>query len=175
MSHLNQEVALTVKIEGEAFASWDGLDDMVVRRIADHFISDHGLQLRQRVNDLVNAAVTDVVQKRVEAFLLMPIPAVDRFGQPIPGAVAKSLGDMIADAADAALTETVDPSDGKPMKKDAWGKAAVSRLEWLVKRVAVAGIAQETEKAVKAVNAEAKAAVQKQVAASIAAHLVSAK
>lgn len=175
MTHLNQEVALTLKIEGEAFASWDGLDDMVVRRIADHFISDHGgMKLRERVQGLISETVTAVVQARVEAFLTKPIPPLTRYGEPIVGAVERSLADMIADAADAAMVETVDPHDGKAKKKDSYNNA-IPRLEWLVKKVAVSEIAKAVETSVKAVNAEAKAAVQKQVAAAIAAHLAAAK
>lgn len=173
MTHLNQEVALTLKIEGEAFASWDGLDDMVVRRIADHFISDHTMKLRERVNDIIAERVAAVVEARVEAFLTKPIPPHTRYGEPIPGAVARSLSDMIADASDAAMVETVDPGDGKAKKKDAYNNA-IPRLEWLVKRVAIAGIAKATEEAVKAVNADARAQVQRQVAAEIAARLAKA-
>lgn len=169
MTHLNQEVALTLKIEGEAFASWDGIDEMVVRRLADHFISDHTMKLRDRVSEIINDRVAAVIEARVEAFLQKPIPPLTRYGEPIPGAVEKSLADMIADAADAAMVETVD-SSGKPEKKNAYNNA-IPRLEWLVKKVAVAGIAKAVEDAVKAVNAEAKAHVQKQVAAEIAARL----
>lgn len=95
MTHLNQEIALTMKIEGEAFASWDGLDDQVVRRIADHFISDRSMMLKERVAEIINARVNALVEARVDAFLLKPIPPVDRFGQPIEGAPARSLADMV--------------------------------------------------------------------------------
>ena len=173
MTHLNQEVAMTIKIEGEAFASWDGLDDQVVRKIADHFISDHQMRLRERVNDIIGERVAAVVEARVDAFLNKPIPPLTRYGEPIPGYVARSLSDMVADAADAAMTETVDPNDGKPKKKDAYNHA-IPRLEWLVKRLAVAGIAKATEDAVKAVNADARAQVQRQVAAEFAARLTKA-
>ena len=167
---LNNEVALTVKIEGEAFTSWDGLDEAVTRRIADHFISDHKMNLRERVEAIINERVAAVVEARVEAFLSKPIPPLTRYGEPIEGAPTRTLAEMIADAADEAMTETVNPRDGKP-KKSSHYETAVPRLEWLVKRVAISEIAPAVEKAVKAVNADAKAQVQKQVAAEIAARL----
>jgi hypothetical protein len=142
---------------------------MVVSRIADHFISDHQMKLRERVQEIINDRVSAVVQGRVEAFLTKPIPPLTRFGEPIQDATARSLADMIADAADAAMTETVD-RDGKPEKKNSYNRA-VPRLEWLVGKVATEAIAEAVTKSVKEVNAQARAAVQKQVAAEIAARL----
>jgi hypothetical protein len=170
MTHLNNEIALTIKLEGEAFTSWDGIAEEVTRTIADRLMSDHTLKLRDHVLEIINDRVAEVVGAKVEALLSKPVLPVTRYGEPIEGAVAKTLADMVADAADAALTETVDPHNGKPEKRNQYN-GAIPRLQWLVGKVAREGIASEIEKSVKAVNAEARAAVQKQVAAEIAARL----
>jgi hypothetical protein len=172
MQPSNNEIVMKLELSGEAFANWDMLDEQIVNRIADLFIADHELALRDRAAEIIDRTITRRVEERLESFLAKPIPATDRFGDPVPGATPKTLGDMIAEAADMALTETVD-SYGRPEKRTPYN-SSVPRIEYLVKKVASEGIANAVAKAVQQVNAEAKAAVQKQVAAEIAARLAKA-
>ena len=164
MTHLNNEIALTLKIEGEAFTSWDGIDEAITNRIADLLMSDHTLDLRNRLNETINAAITARLEETVAAYLSRPIKPVDRFGSPIEGEPTRTLSDLIAEAADEALSQTVD-TFGKP------ARIGSSRMEWLVKKIAREGVATATESAIRNVNANARASIQAQVAESISMYL----
>lgn len=173
MSHLDNEIALTVKIEGEAFTSWDGIDDAVMKTIADRLLSDHTLKLREKVLDGVFDHINKLIETKLTELLSKPIQPVNEFGERIEGQEPKTLSKILTDATQTAMEQTVNPYDGKP-KKSTYHDKAIPRLEYLLRHVAIREIDTAVSKAVKQVNKEALAAVQDQTAKAISKHLAKA-
>lgn len=164
---------LTVTLDFEKYISVDDLEDNVIRQIADNCESKlhggHVESFHKMCVDAINLAISEKINAKVEDMLSRPIPSRDRFGDPIADAPDKSLGDMLADAVEVAMTETVG-DDGKPREPTAWDKA-VPRMQWHLSKLLAREIDTEAAKAIKELKADAKEKVRKQIAAAVAAQL----
>lgn len=164
---------LTVTLDFEKYISVDDLEDNVIRQLADNCASKlsggHVESFHKMCVDAINLAISERITAKVDEMLARPIPSRDRFGDLIKGASEKSLGDMLADAVDTAMTETVG-RDGKPQKSTAWDKA-VPRMQWHLSQLLAREIDTEAAKAIKELKADAKEKVRKQIAAAVAAQL----
>lgn len=161
--------SITINLAIEDFVNLDYLEENVIREIAkdaeSKLTGGHTESFHKLCVDAINEAINSRIQARIEELLSRPIPPLDRFGDPIEGE-PKTLSDMLAEAVDKCLTDTVD-SAGKPEKRTAYNNAR-PRLEWLVKKVAAEKIAIEAEKAARQVNKEAKDHAQKVLANAVA-------
>lgn len=164
---------MTVTIDFEKYISVDDLEDNVIRQLADNcaakLTGGHIESFHKMCVDAINLAISEKINAKVADMLSRPIQARNRFGDPVEGAAEKSLGDMLADAVDAAMTETVD-CQGRPKKNSHWDKA-VPRMEWHLSKLLAREIDTEAAKAMKELKADAKEKVRKQIAAAVAAQL----
>ena len=164
---------MTVTLDFERYISVDDLENNVINQLVDKCESKltggHVDSFHQMCVDAINLAISEKISDKVEDMLSRPIPARDRFGDLIPGVSEKSLGDMLSDAVEAAMTETVD-SQGRPQPATAWNKP-VPRMQWHLSKLLSREIDTEAEKAIKALKADAKEKVRQQIAAAVAAQL----
>ena len=164
---------MTVTLDFEKYISVDDLEDNVIRQLADSCMAKlsggHTESFHKMCVDAINLAISDKINAKVEDMLSRPIQARDRFGDPIEGVAEKSLGDMLGDAVEAAMTETVD-REGRP-KKSTYHDKAIPRMQWHLSKLLAREIDIEAAKAIKELKADAKEKVRKQIAAAVAAQL----
>jgi hypothetical protein len=163
----------SITIELERFVDFGALEENVIRELAktceSKMTGGHTKSFHSMCVEAIEKAISDRISARVSELLERPISMRDRFGDPLPGAEEKTLGDMLADAVDMACTETVD-RNGKPAKSTAWDRG-IPRMQWHLSKILSHQIDQEAAKAIKELNADAKAKVRQQIAAAVAAQL----
>lgn len=164
----------TITITLDDLTGPDGLDgayQSMVNRLADIAVSKmsggHAQSFHAACVEAINAAVTGKIAARIEELMSKPIPTTDRFGN-VQGEPT-TFDQMIAEAVEGALTKKVDIY-GKP--RIGRGESGDKTLfQYALSEVATAGLRTEVFKAVKQVNADAKAAVSQEVAKQIQAAL----
>jgi hypothetical protein len=164
---------MKITVDLEQFISTDDLEDNVIRQLASTCESKlsggHTESFHTMCVNAIQKAISERIEARISDLLDKPIAPRNRFGETIPDAEAKSLGDMLADAVDQACTETVD-RDGRPAKSTHWNKA-IPRIQWHLSQLIAREIDQEAAKAMKELRADAKEKVRKQIASAVAAQL----
>lgn len=165
---------INLEVDLEDFISLEDLEDNIIRQLCDraqsYVTAGHGEAFHIMAKTAIENAVADKLKEVVEEKLSKPIPRIDRFGEAVDGEEPKSLNDMIAESADAALEQTVDPNSGKPKKNTNYDRA-VPRLQYLIGTVAAAGVSREAERVAREVNKQAKENVNKVLANAVATQL----
>lgn len=163
----------TITIELERFVDFGELEENVIRQLASTCESKlsggHVESFHKMCVDAINLAISEKISAKIDEMLSRPIPVRNRFGDPIDGEEAKSLGDMLADAVEVAMTETVN-SGGKPEKRTQYNRA-VPRMQWHLSQLLAREIDTEAAKAIKELREDAKKKVRQQIASAVAAQL----
>lgn len=165
---------MKIEIQSEVEIDDEDLDNQIIEAAAASLLGQLSLSVRygeSGVREKIQEKIDEILEDRIAAALDREVRAVDRFGIPVEGKEPTTLAEMVAEAADEALTQTVNQS-GKAEKKTAYNYA-VPRLQYLLSRVACQEVSLAAEKAAREVNAAAKAAVEDDVAKAIAKHLTS--
>lgn len=164
---------MTVTLDLERFISVDDLEDNVIRQLASNCESKlsggRTDSFHKMCVDAINKAISERIEARIVELIDKPIVPRNRFGEPEPDAVPRSLADMLADAVEMACTETVN-HEGKP-QKSTYNDKCVPRIQWHLSRLTAREIDREASKAISELKAEAKEKVRKQIAAAVAAQL----
>lgn len=121
---------------------------------------------QERLEQAIDAAVTDQVKARIEELLANPLQRTDAFGQPVGEPV--SLAAILNERVTSWATDLVN-AQGLAADKNGYGyREAVPRIEWLLKQVASSELQSAVSKEVERIKAELKAAATQGIAKQIA-------
>lgn len=125
----------------------------------------------ERFESLVRTAVDEAAERAIGEALGLQRQPTDEFGTPI--GTPRTFSQMIGEQVKAWQDETVDPHTGNPKAKDHWGgtNGAITRAEYLVRKVGAAEFKKMAEEAVSQVRTEAKARVAATIKETVASSL----
>lgn len=144
--------------------AWEGMVAKLARRAEDRFShAESGKSFHKAAVDAINAAVAGKLAERIERLMDQPIQRTDNWGAAKGEPV--TFNQMIGEAVESAMTARVDALG----KHDPRG--SLTMFEYALRNIALVGLDKAIRDEARKVNADAKAAVSKQIAASIAATL----
>lgn len=146
--------------------AWEGMVTKLCERAESRFLhSDAGMSFHKAAVEAINAAVSDKISKKIEEIMQKPIQKTDGYGCPI--GEPETFEAMIGDAVTRAMETTVDLY-GKLKPGQRSGMHDLTLFEYSLQRVALVGVEKAVIAEAKKVNAEAKAAITKEIAKAIA-------
>jgi hypothetical protein len=144
--------------------AWEAMVRGLVASAESKFVhADTNRNFHKTVVEAIDTAVTKVIANKIEAKMNEPIQMTDRFGR--PQGDTTSFEEMIQKAVEDAFSVKVDVY-GQPR-----GNGDRTLLSRALRTVAFEGLDKAVREAVSKVREDAKAAVAKHVAASVAKQL----
>lgn len=128
--------------------------------------SDGGIQkaVLAEVDRLISAKLTAALDETIANLLSKPIQKFDTYGNPVGEAIGVDA--IVKNGAEVFLHQQVD-SEGKPAQLNAYGTKQ-TRIEWLIQKHVVQGLAKEVEPYAKLARQEVSKRAAEAAAAVIA-------